>query len=89
MHKLKHIQKPTTQLQTDVLVYIFTQLCVISLPVTKMEKSLKGFQLSYLYCMADFSTIIRMSIWEFPLNAWNSCHIKTDDFMDIFESQSN
>lgn len=51
-----------------------------------MEKSLKGFQLSNLRCMADFSSIFIVSIF---LNARNSCHIKTDDFMDIFESQSN
>ena len=89
MHKLKHIQKPTTQPQIHGLFYIFTQLCSICHPVTKMEKSLKGFQLVKLHCMADFSSIFIASIWEFPLNAINSCYIKTDDFMDIFESQSN
>lgn len=89
MHKLKHIQKPTTQLQIHVLFYIFTQLCSICCPVTKTGKSLKGFQLAKLHHMADFSSIFIASIWEFPLNAINSCYIKTDDFMDIFESQSN
>jgi len=68
MHKLKHIQKPTTQLQIHILIYIFTHLCSICHPVTKMEKSPKGFQLVKLHCMADFSSIFVASIWEFPLN---------------------
>lgn len=89
MHKLKHIQKPTTQPQVHILFYIFTQPCRICHLVTKMEKSLKGFQLAKLHCMADFSSIFIASIWEFPLNAINSCYIKSDDFMDIVESQSN
>lgn len=39
--------------------------------------------------MAAFNSTFIASIWEFRLNAINSCYIKTDDFMDIFESKSN
>lgn len=87
MHKLKHAQKPTTELQIHTLFYIFTQLC--SIFVLSQKWTLKGFELPKLLCMADFSSIFIVSIWEFHFNAINSCYIKTDDFMDIFESKSN
>lgn len=69
MHKLKHIQKPTTQLQIHISFYIFTQLCSICHPVTKMEKSLKGFQLAKLHYMSDFSSIFIVHLGVFP-----QCH---------------
>lgn len=84
-----HTETNYTTTDTRFILHIFTHLHNTCHPVTKMEKLLKGFQLLKQHCMANFSSIFRVSIWEVPLNAINSCYIKVDDFMDIFESQSN